>query len=38
MYKLHKDINMAYKSLVHKKYIYHATTQRDSNKLHELKF
>jgi hypothetical protein len=36
MYKLNKDINRVYKSLVHK--IYHATTQRNSNKLHELQF
>jgi len=34
MYKLNKDVNTVYKSLVHK--IYHATTQRNSNKLHEL--
>ena len=30
MYKLHKDISMVYKSLVHNIY------QRDSNKLYEL--
>ena len=34
MYKLNKDINMVYKSLVHK-IIYHVTSHRDSNKLHE---
>ena len=34
MYKLNKDINMVYKSLVHK-IIYHVTNHKDSNKLHE---
>jgi hypothetical protein len=34
IHKLNKDINMVYQSLVYKN-IYHATTQRNSNKLYE---
>jgi hypothetical protein len=34
IHKLNKDLNMVYQSLVYKN-IYHATTQRNSNKLYE---